>query len=237
MAWAQNASTKSAPRTINPCRIDGCPESIQETALQNFSRPLELRLPSDLGESLGQAITQALQRVASHVRALVAGTSDSWNGMIAVLWRFALELPHHVGFRGHQEIGRELEPSNVANHCLRPANEIAVFPDIRGAFRVCDREGLRQPALQREQIADAENFVDNAGAIPQNHFTPRDLFQILTEMAVRHEQNLNLCWHAPHDGFCVAGGHDPVRECFDRSRAIDVGDGLKPSALAPQHLL
>ena len=43
-----------------------------------------------------------------------------------------------------------------------------------------------------QEIADAEDLMDHARAVPQDHLAARDLLQILAEMPVGHEQNLGV---------------------------------------------
>ncbi len=107
--------------------------------------------------------------------------------MIAVAGKLALQLPHHVGFGGHQKIGRLGKRGDVADHGFGAAHEIAVLPDVGRAFRVSDGKSVREFSLEREQIADAENLVHDAGAVPQDHFPASDCFQVLDQVAVGHE--------------------------------------------------
>ena len=54
---------------------------IQQAALQHFAGPVEFRLPVDLRRAVRQAVAELFQRVAGHVRALVAGAGDARHRM------------------------------------------------------------------------------------------------------------------------------------------------------------
>ena len=59
-----------------------------------------------------------------------------------MLGRPRLQLPHHVRFGRDQEIGRS-HKCRVLYHRLGAANEVGMFQDIRGAFRMGDRLAIR----------------------------------------------------------------------------------------------
>ena len=48
----------------------------------------------------------------------------------------------------------------------------------------------RHLPLQRQQVADAEDLVDHAGAVPQDHLAAGDFLQVLAQVPVGHEQDL-----------------------------------------------
>src|SRR6516165_9002210 len=70
------------PTSILPIRSRR--HSVEQALLQYRARLIELRLPGDLRTASGKAIPNLFQRVASHVRALVARTGDAGNRMISV---------------------------------------------------------------------------------------------------------------------------------------------------------
>src|SRR5205807_7184506 len=57
------------------------------------------------------------------------------------------------------------------------------------------RDTLRQLLLQRQEIADAENLMHHARAVPQDHLASRHLADVLAEMTVRHKENLEVLRH------------------------------------------
>src|SRR5947208_641293 len=74
---------------------------------------------------------------------------------------------------------------DVPQHRLGAADIVAVLADVGRTLWMSDSECLRQLALERQQIADAENLVDDAGAVPENHRPAGDFLQILPQVAVR----------------------------------------------------
>src|SRR5262249_39298279 len=90
---------------------------------------------------------------------------------------------------------------------------------------------------QRQQVADAEDFVDHAGAVPEDHLAAGDFLQVLAEVAVRDEEDFVLRRHAADDRLGVAGGNDPVGQRLDGGGAVDVGDGLEVPAVDAEHFL
>src|SRR5262245_58361830 len=63
---------------------------LQQALLQHIASPLEILLPVNLRRASGQAVAQVLERIAGHVRALVAGARDAGHRMIAMLREAAL---------------------------------------------------------------------------------------------------------------------------------------------------
>src|SRR4051794_679645 len=74
----------------------GSTSSVQQTPLQHRAGRAELGLPGDLRAAGRQAVAQLFQRVAGHVRALVAGAGNARDRQVAVARELALELPQHV---------------------------------------------------------------------------------------------------------------------------------------------
>ena len=126
---------------------------------------------------MGQAIPQFFQGVAGHVRTFVTGAGDAGHRVITVLRIFALHLPHHVGFRGHEKISRFSYLADIVQHRFRAADEIAVLADIGRAFGMRQGDGARQAFLRLQQIADAKDFMNDAGSVPQNHLTARHFLE------------------------------------------------------------
>src|SRR5262249_21830212 len=111
---------------------------LQKAAFEHFLGPVELGLPHHLGRAVEQAVAELFQRVAAHVRALVAGAGDARHGVVAVLRRLGFELPHHVRLGGDEDVLRPGQRSDVAQHRLGAADEVAVLADVRRALRVGD---------------------------------------------------------------------------------------------------
>src|SRR5262249_55217395 len=80
-------------------------------------------------------------------------------------------------------------------------------------------------------------LVDDASAVPEDHFSSRDFLQILAEMAIRYEEDLEFGRHSANDGLSIAGSDDPIREGFDSCSAVDVGNGLEAPAINAKHFL
>src|SRR5262245_24782406 len=66
------------------CVIRGSISSVEQTPLHHFAGLVELRLPGDLRPAGRQAVADLLQRVAGHVRALVASAGDPRHRVVAV---------------------------------------------------------------------------------------------------------------------------------------------------------
>src|SRR6266480_4857465 len=139
---------------------------VQQALLQDLACSGELRLPSDLRRACGEAVTQLLQRIEGHVGTFVASACDAGYRMVAMLWKLVLQLPHHVGLGCDQQVGRLSKAENVLNHRLGAADKVAMLADIGRAFGMSEGERVGEPAFQLNQVADAENLVDHAGAVP-----------------------------------------------------------------------
>lgn len=112
---------------------------IKQTPSEHFFRFVELRLPVDFRRASLHAIADLFQRVAGHVRTLIAGARDARYAEIRVLGEPRLQLPHHVRFRGDEERRRCFDLADVLNHRLGAADVICVIQNGLWAFRVCDR--------------------------------------------------------------------------------------------------
>src|SRR4051794_23294188 len=60
------------------------PPSAEQAALEHLAGPVEGRLPEDLRRTVGHAVAELFERVAGHVRALVAAAADAGHRVEAV---------------------------------------------------------------------------------------------------------------------------------------------------------
>src|SRR5260370_40849773 len=113
-----------------PRALDVNSKSIEQTAFQNYACLFELRLPGDFRRALEQAVADFFQRVARHVRALVASAGNARDRVIAMPWMLALQLPKHVRLGRYQEILGVRKAADVRDHRLGAADEIRMLADV-----------------------------------------------------------------------------------------------------------
>ncbi len=178
---------------------------VQQAPLQHFLGPVELRLPGDLRLAVRQAVAELLQRVAGHVRALVARAGDARHRMVAVLRVLAAAAATSCSPRSRRG-------SRSARVKLPTYLIIASVPPTKSRARGCwpGTPGARSSSPPGscfficEQVADAEDLVDHARAVPQDHLAAGDFLQIRPEVPVGHEQDLVVRRHPADDLLGVA---------------------------------
>ena len=150
----------------------------------------------------------------------------------------ALQLPHHVGFGRDQELRRLLVPRDVLNHRLRAAGEVREVEDVLRALRVRDRHRLRVLLLLLDEVRHAEDLVNHARPVPQDHVAAGDLLHVAAEVLVRHEQDFVARRHlVPHHVLRVPARHDPIAERLHLRGTVDVGHRLERAAVGAEPLL
>ena len=68
--------------------------------------------------------------------------------------------------------------------------------------------------------------VDVAGTLPEIHFSSGLFDNPLAEVGIWDKKDGAISWCLIDDMGGIAGGADDVAECFDSSRAVDVGDDI-----------
>lgn len=224
----------------NPGELSSVPNQenlLQQAAAKDLARFVEEGLPLDLRAHVFEAIAQFFERIKRHVRAFVAGAGDPRNPMVVVLGETLLQLPHHVRFRGDQKVGRFREGSDFSDHRFGPTCEIAVGKDVGRALGVGQGDGFGHLLFHGDQVAHAEDFVDHAGAVPENHFAPGDLLEVVPQVAIGDEEDFILFGNTTDDLFGVAAGYDPIGKRLHFGGGVDVGDGLELAPIDAEHFL
>src|SRR5262249_60176106 len=118
------------------------------------------------------------------------GGGDPGGGMLALWGGLVLRLPEFVGLGGEEEVGRLVVSGDETDHRLGPADEVTLLADVDWAFRVRDRDPVGESSLELQQVLDAEDLVDHARAIPEDHLAPSDFLEVLAEMSVGDKEDL-----------------------------------------------
>gem|GEM_PF-614910 len=196
---------------------------LQEAAVEDFACFAEVVLPGDFGSVVFQAIADFLQGIAGHVWAAIAGAGfaagghDSRYGYECVLWCGFLERVDHGGFSGDEERRGLLSLHDELSHFFGAADDIGDFEDVLGTLGVCHDEAAGVLFADADEVLDAEDFVDHAGAGPQDHASSGDFHEVSSEVLVGDEQDFFVRRDAIDDFAGISAGDDPVDEAFDGS--------------------
>ena len=74
-------------------------------------------------------------------------------------------------------------------HRLGPADEVAQLADIGRALGMSEGQGLGHPLLEADQVEDAEDLVDHARAVPEDHRPAGHALQVRPEVLVGDEED------------------------------------------------
>lgn len=220
--------------------IRGLPE---QAAIEDFAGCGKVVFPFDFRSSVAEAIADLLQGIACHVGAAIAGAGfpvrahDAWYRDVGMPWGDFLEGVDHGGLGGHEEGGGIFFLLDELPHAFGAADDVREFEDVLGAFRVGEDTAAGVIAADANQILNAEDFVDHAGAGPEDHVASGGFLEVASEVLIGDEENFEVCWDAIDNFAGVATRYDPVAEAFDGGRGVDVGDSVESSSLFAELLL
>ena len=105
------------------------------------------------------------------------------------------------------------------------ADVIGMIEDALVAFRVRRDQRVGMAGLELHQFAGGKPVMDDAGAVPQDHFAAGLAGQIGAQVLVGREQDRLVLGQLVDDVFGVGRGDDDVGKRLHLGRAIDVGEG------------
>ena len=190
------------------------------------------------GSPVDHAVADLLQRVPGHVRALVARAGDPRHRQVRVLR--VPRSPAATSCSARSPRGSRSAPRATPTYLIIasvPPTKSACSRMFRGHSGWAIACRLRELLLHLQQVVDAEDLVDHARPVPQDHLPPGHLLQVPAQVLVRDEQDLVVRRHLADDLLGVAGRDHPVGQGLHRGRAVDVRHRLELPAVLAEHLL